>query len=215
MEKQFCKVGNTNSAIIVANNKYQSITNKTNIMKTVQLKKAQIVTLVVTLLLAFTATAQVNGWNPELENESKKALSNIIEKTPKLESFKNEAYGYAVFPRITKAAVGVGGAAGNGIVYKGQVAVGKTHLKQATVGIQFGGQQYAEVIFFENKETFEKFTNGKLKFDAQASAVALKAGAAIDAAYQDGVAVFTATKGGLMYEASIGGQHFKYEERAE
>ncbi len=179
------------------------------------MKKSQITTLVVTLLLAFTANAQLDGWNPKLENESKEALSTILEKMPKLESFKNEAFGYAVFPRITKAAIGVGGAAGNGIVYKDQIAVGKTHLKQATVGIQFGGQQYVEVIFFENEETFEKFTNGKLKFDAQASAVALKEGASIDAAYQDGVAVFTATKGGLMYEASIGGQHFKYEERAK
>ncbi len=179
------------------------------------MKKSQITALVVTLLLAFTANAQLDGWNPKLENESKEALSTILEKMPKLESFKNEAFGYAVFPRITKAAIGVGGAAGNGIVYKDQIAVGKTHLKQATVGIQFGGQQYVEVIFFENEETFEKFTNGKLKFDAQASAVALKEGASIDAAYQDGVAVFTATKGGLMYEASIGGQHFKYEERAK
>ncbi len=215
MEKQFCKVGNTKSAIIMANNNFQTKTNKMNIMKTVQMKKSQIVTIVVTLLLAFTANAQLDGWNPKLENESKQALSTILEKTPKLESFKNEAFGYAVFPRITKAAIGVGGAAGNGIVYKDQIAVGKAHLKQATVGIQFGGQQYVEVIFFENEETFEKFTNGKLKFDAQASAVALKEGASIDAAYQDGVAVFTATKGGLMYEASIGGQHFKYEERAE
>ena len=100
-------------------------------MKTVQMKKSQIVTIVVTLLLAFTANAQLDGWNPKLENESKQALSTILEKTPKLESFKNEAFGYAVFPRITKAAIGVGGAAGNGIVYKNQIAVGKTHLKQA------------------------------------------------------------------------------------
>ncbi len=215
MEKQFCKVGNTKSAILMANNKYQTRKSKMNIMKTVQLKKLQIVTLVVTLLLVFTANAQVSRWNPELENEAKEALSTILKKTPKLESFKNEAYRYAVFPRITKAAIGVGGAAGNGIVYKDQIAVGKAHVKQATVGIQFGGQQYVEVIFFENEETFEKFTNGKLKFDAQASAVALKAGASIDAAYQDGVAVFTATKGGLMYEASIGGQHFKYEPKTD
>lgn len=215
MEKQFCKVGNTKSVIIMASNNHRTRTNKKNIIKTVQLKKSQIVTIVVTLLFAFTANAQLEGWNPELENESKKALSTILEKTPRLASFKNEAYGYAVFPRITKAAIGVGGAAGNGIVYKDHIVVGKAHLKQATVGIQFGGQQYVEVIFFENEEAFEKFTNGKLKFDAQASAVALKEGAAIDAAYQDGVAVFTATKGGLMYEASIGGQHFKYEQRTE
>ena len=79
--------------------------------------------------------------------------------------------------------------------------------------MQLGGQQYSEVIFFENEKSFEKFTNGNLKFDAQASAVALKKGASIDAAYSNGVAVFTRTKGGLMYEASIGGQHFTFKSR--
>lgn len=213
MQTQFCSVGTIRSASSITKNEVQKTFKKTNIMKTVQLRTSKMATVVLALLLSITMNAQVNGWNPELESDSKEALRTILEKTPKLEAFKNEAYGYAVFPRITKAAIAVGGAAGNGIVYRDDVAVGKTHLKQANIGIQFGGQQYTEVIFFESKETFEKFINGKLKFDAQASAVALKSGAAIDAAYQDGVAVFTATNGGLMYEASIGGQHFKYESK--
>lgn len=170
--------------------------------------------LVFALFISVTTNAQVNGWNPELENESKEALSAVIDKAPKLESFKEKAYGYAVFPRVTKGAIGIGAAAGNGIVFKDHEAIGSAKLKQATVGIQFGGQQYVEIIFFEDMVSFVKFTNGKLKFDAQAAAVALKAGASIDAAYQDGVAVFTMTKGGLMYEASIGGQHFKFEPKA-
>ena len=110
-------------------------------MKSIQLKKSQTGTILATLLLAFTANAQEDGWNPELENESVEALSTILEKTPRLESFKNGAYGHAVFPRITKVAAGVGGAAGTGIIYKDQIIMGKTHLKQATVGIQFGVQQ--------------------------------------------------------------------------
>jgi lipid-binding SYLF domain-containing protein len=182
-------------------------------MKTVVLRTSNIASIVLALFASITLSAQVNGWNPKLESDAQEALHTILEKTPKLASFKKEAYGYAVFPRITKAAIGVGGAAGNGVVYKDHSIVGTAHLKQATVGIQLGGQQYVEVIFFENEDAFKKFTNGKLKFDAQASAVALKAGAAIDLAYQDGVAVFTATKGGLMYEASIGGQHFKYKSK--
>ncbi len=215
MQKQSCSVGNLKPATSITQNEVQQTFKKTNSMKTVQLRTSKMVTAAMAIFLSITMNAQVNGWNPELESDSKEALTKILEKTPKLASFKKEAYGYVVFPRITKAAMGVGGAAGNGIVYKDDVVVGTTHLKQATIGIQFGGQQYVEVIFFENEEVFEKFTNGKLKFDAQASAVAFKAGAAVDAAYQDGVAVFTATKGGLMYEASIGGQHFKYEQVSE
>lgn len=169
------------------------------------------------LLLALAITnisfAQIGGWNPELENESKEAMNSMIDEAPKLQSFHDKAYGYAIFPKITKAGLAIGGAAGNGIVYKNKEITGSAKLKQASFGLQAGGQQYSEVIFFENKESFDRFTNGNLKFDAQASAVAISEGASIDVAYQNGVAVFTHIKGGLMFEASIGGQHFKYEPK--
>ena len=170
-------------------------------------------TLVVVLfgMVTMGMSAQVGGWNPEMEKEAAEALEAMIANTPKLKTFKEQAYGYAVFPKVTKAGVGIGGAVGNGLVYKQGVLVGSSKLKQASVGLQLGGQQYSEVIFFKDKEAFENFTNEKLKFDAQASAVAITEGASIDVAYNDGVAVFTRTRGGLMYEASIGGQQFSFE----
>jgi len=169
--------------------------------------------IIVSFLCSVGAIAQVGGWNPKLEEEAGSALSLMIEKTPKLKTFKTKAFGYVVFPKITKAGIGIGGAAGNGIVYQNNNVIGSSKLKQASIGLQLGGQQYSEVIFFETKEAFEHFTNGNLKFDAQASAVALKEGASINMAYRNGVAVFTRTKGGLMYEASIGGQHFTYKSK--
>ena len=164
-------------------------------------------------IMSLTLTAQVGGWNPERVEDSKNALNEMLEATPKLKSFIENAFGYAVFPKVTKAGIGVGGAAGRGIVFKSDVEVGEASLKQASIGLQLGGQQYSEVIFFENKEAYDHFINGNLKFDAQASAVAITAGASIDVAYHNGVAVFTRAKGGLMYEASIGGQHFKFEPK--
>ena len=215
METQFCKVGNINSSILLINNEKQQEQKQTNIMKTVQSKKSQIMTILLIFLLSITMNAQAGGWNPELISDSEEALQTMLEKKPKLESFYNESYGYAIFPKITKAGIAFGGAFGKGVVFKDHQVVGSSKLKQASIGLQFGGQQYSEIIFFENEESFENFINGKLKFDAQASAVALKDGASIDVAYQDGVAVFTQTKGGLMYEASIGGQHFKFESDAK
>ena len=169
------------------------------------------VMVLVTLTFNLSVIAQVGGWNPELEKEAKEALSNMLDKSPKLESFKEKAYGYAVFPKVTKAGLGIGGAAGNGIVYQNNEAIGSSKLKQASVGLQAGGQQYSEVIFFENKKAFDHFTNGNLKFDSQASAVAITVGVSVDVAYKNAVAVFTHTLGGLMYEASIGGQHFTFK----
>jgi lipid-binding SYLF domain-containing protein len=163
------------------------------------------------MLCTLSVTAQTGGWNAELNTEADEALAKMIEEVPKLETFKTKAYAYAVFPKITKAGIGIGGAAGQGVVYKDHDPVGTSKLKQASIGLQLGGQQYSEVIFFENEEAFEHFTNGNLKFDAQASAVAITEGASADVSYSDGVAVFTQAIGGLMYEASIGGQHFTYK----
>lgn len=161
--------------------------------------------------LASYLQAQVGGWNPEMEKDAATALASMIENTSRLQVFKDKAYGYAVYPKVTKAGVGIGGAAGRGIVYKSGAIVGSSKLKQGSIGLQIGGQQYSEVIFFKDQEAFENFTNGNLKFDAQASAVALDEGASIDAAYNEGVAVFTQIIGGLMVESSVGGQHFTFD----
>jgi lipid-binding SYLF domain-containing protein len=83
-------------------------------------------------------------------------------------------------------------------------------MKQVSVGFQFGGQAYREVIFFENQAAVDRFKQDKIEFDAQASAVAATVGASGNVKYRDGVMIFTQEKGGLMYEASVGGQKFKY-----
>lgn len=121
------------------------------------------------------------------------------------------AAGYAVFPNIGKGAIGIGGAHGNGEVVSGGEALGKTEMHQVTVGLQLGGQSFAQVIFFKEQKDLDDFMEGNFEFDAQVSAVALTAGASADAAYDHGVAVFSMAKGGLMYEAAIGGQKFDFE----
>lgn len=122
----------------------------------------------------------------------------------------DNAYAYAMFPNIGKGAIGVGGAAGNGIVYEKGKIIGKANMKQVTVGFQFGGQAYREVIFFEDKETLNRFKKNNIEFSAEASAVAATVGASAKAKYAKGVMIFTQEKSGLMYEASVGGQKFKF-----
>jgi lipid-binding SYLF domain-containing protein len=144
--------------------------------------------------------------------------------------FFGKSYGYAVFPTIGKGGIGIGGAHGTGRVYQKGAYVGDTSMTQVTVGLQLGGQAFSQIIFFEDKRAFDEFTSGNFEFGAQASAVAITAGAQAQAGtagtgagasggqhdaktaggYQKGMATFTVAKGGLMYEASIGGQKFKY-----
>lgn len=148
----------------------------------------------------------------EMEQEVKDGLALWIKENPSIKEHFHSEYGFAFFPKITKGGLGIGGAGGHGLVFEDKEVIGSSSLAQATFGLQAGGQQYMEVIFFEDKEAMDRFKGGKLKFSGQASAVALKEGASADLAYQDGVAIFTKVKGGLMAEASIGGQKFKFKE---
>ena len=182
-------------------------------MKKALFNRLQAALVILVMFASLGLSAQIGGWKADLVEDSEKALAEMIKQQPKLQSFKDKSYGYAVFPKVTKGAFGVGGAGGKGIVYKNHVPTGESTLSQVTIGFQAGGQQYKEVIFFENATAYDKFTNKKVKFDGQASAVAITEGGSVDIAFKDGIAVFTQTSGGLMFEASIGGQHFSFKPK--
>jgi len=139
------------------------------------------------------------------------ALAKAKAQDPTLQAFLDRAYGYAIFPTVGKGAAGVGGAYGKGEVFERGKKIGYCDLSQATIGLALGGQSFTEIIAFENKAALDDFRNGKLKFAAQASATALKAGASESAKFTDGVSVLTANPEGLMGEASIGGQTFSFQ----
>jgi lipid-binding SYLF domain-containing protein len=125
-----------------------------------------------------------------------------------LDGFLRNAYGYAIFPSVGKGGFIVGGGHGRGEVYEQGKFIGFADITQATVGAQVGGQTYSELIVFQNKQALDNFRYGKIKFTANASAVAIKSGASAAANYSNGVAIFTMAQGGLMAEAAVGGQEF-------
>lgn len=161
------------------------------------------------IVLSVTGFAQ-DSKDRELIRESEEARTQFVKADSLMQSLFNDSYGYVIFPNVGKGAIGVGGAAGNGIVFEHGTPVGSAKLKQVSIGFQFGGQVYREVIFFQNQDALDRFKQGKFEFAAQASAVAVTAGASANVKYTDGVMVFTQEKKGLMYEASIGGQKFGY-----
>jgi lipid-binding SYLF domain-containing protein len=143
--------------------------------------------------------------------DSKEAKASFKTADPSMENlFKNSA-GYVIFPNVGKGGVVVGGAAGRGTVYQKGTPVGTAQMIQATVGAQAGGQAYREIIFFKDKDALDRFMDNKFEFSEQASAIAVKAGAAANTDYRNGVSVFSQEKGGLMLEASLGGQKFTYK----
>ena len=161
------------------------------------------------LTVGNTAAAQSDK-EKDLIGDCTAAKEEFIKTDSLMQSLFESAYGYVIFPNIGKGAIGVGGATGNGIVYEKGTMIGKASMTQVTVGFQFGGQAYRELIFFESKEALDRFKENKIEFSAEASAVAVTVGASANVKYTNGVMIFSQQKGGLMYEASVGGQKFKF-----
>ena len=156
---------------------------------------------------------------------------DLFKGIPQVAPYFANAYGYAVWQRIGRGGLGIGGARGKGQVYQGGKVTGFATLTDITFGAQAGGQAYRQVIFFENKAAYDKFTGGKFEFDASASAVAVTASAQASAGtrgastsagagnpstgagagYVNGMQTFTMAEGGLMYAATIGGQKYNFD----
>jgi lipid-binding SYLF domain-containing protein len=178
------------------------------------------------LSIAALALAVSPAWADEYTD-----TINLFKNAGQSGEFFKTAYGYAVFPTIGKGGIGVGGAFGKGRVYAKGKHVGDTSMTQLTIGFQLGGEGFSEIIFFEDERSFKEFTKGNFEFGADASAVAITAAAGAKASttgasagasggkkdaatagkYYKGMATFTIVKGGLMYEASVGGQKFSYK----
>ncbi|MFY9941281.1 MAG: lipid-binding SYLF domain-containing protein [Desulfobacterales bacterium] len=166
------------------------------------------------------------------EAEDYSGTINVFKESPAVAKFFKNSYGYAVFPTIGKAGFIVGGTYGKGQVYRDGKVTGKTSVVEGSIGFQLGGEAFSQIIFFEDKRAYDEFTSGNFEFGATAQAVVITAGAQAKAGttgtsagasagpktgvqaeteYVKGMATFVHSKGGLMYEASIGGQKFTFE----
>lgn len=167
----------------------------------------------ITALLAvgvITGCKSTGEKRDELTPKVAEAKAEFLKSDPSLQPIFDKAAGYVLFPSVAKGALGVGAASGTGQVYEKDKAIGQAALTQVTIGFQAGGQAYSELILFEDQTALENFKKGNMELSAQASAVAVTAGASANAKYEKGLMVLTMTKGGLMYEASVGGQKFSY-----
>jgi lipid-binding SYLF domain-containing protein len=180
------------------------------------------------LVMVFLLTA---GSGSQIFADEYSQTISVFKNSLAVQPFFDNSYGYAVFPTVGKGGFVIGGAFGKGQVYKQRTLSGKVSLSKITVGFQLGGQAYSEIIILQDKRAYDEFTRGNYEFDASASAVAITAGAQARAGsqgatagasagpatgvqaeinYTKGMAVFVHTKGGLMYEAAIGGQKFDF-----
>jgi lipid-binding SYLF domain-containing protein len=175
-------------------------------------------------LLLFVATASV-----AFADEVSDTVAEFRQATGSKEFFNN-AYAYAVLPTVGKGAILVGGGHGKGVMFQNGSRVGTVTLNQISVGLQVGGQKFSQIVFIQNKKTYDNFIAGGFEFGAQASAVAVRsgvnassgttgstggvsgtAGTDLKGGYTQGVAVFIISKGGLMVEGALAGQTFSFK----
>lgn len=181
------------------------------------------------LIVALVISVAGPAW-AKREVEDYTETINKFKQSSSVAPLFNSAYAYAVFPSVGKAGLGVGASRGKGQVYLNDAVIGFTALTELSIGFQAGGQAYSQVIFFENKAALDTFTSGNFEFDAEAGAIAIQSGASAKAgtegagagantggaggsyagSYYKGMLVLTMAKGGLMYEASLGGQKYSY-----
>lgn len=157
---------------------------------------------------------------------------DVFQSDPALKPYFENAYGYAVFPTVGRGGLGLGGSYGTGRVYEQEKYMGDVTVAKISIGLQAGGQAFSQIVFLQDKRAFDEFVGGRFEFDASASAVIIVAGAQAQAGtagasasagigmgttgqveygYNKGMAVFIHPLGGLMYEASIGGQRFRFK----
>jgi lipid-binding SYLF domain-containing protein len=162
------------------------------------------------LFLSVSLFAQ-NSDDKKVINDAQKAKAAFLEANPKLQSYFDDAKAYVIFPNVGKGAVIVGAASGNGAVYERGVLVGMASMKQLDIGAQIGGKAYSEIIFLKTDKAVQELMDDNFRFGSNVSAIAVnQSPPSFDITYNDGVAVFTLPKEGLMAEVSVGGQKFDY-----
>lgn len=167
-----------------------------------------------TILLLFMGVivfAQ-NSDDKKVIQDAQNAKKAFLEANPKVQSYFDDAKAYVIFPNVGKGAFIVGAASGNGAVYEEGILVGMADLKQVDIGAQIGGKAFTEVIFFKTDKAVKDFKSGDFKLAGNISAIAAdKSSPSLDLKYNDGIAVFTLPKEGLMAEVSVGGQKLNYK----
>ena len=171
------------------------------------MKTTRVVGLIATLTVAGAIAAAAAE---RLSTDVRDTVQMYQSHSPAMQRLFDTCYGYAVFPSVGQGAIGIGGAEGRGQVFEKGALIGTVKLTQASAGAQLGAQSYSEVIFFETPKALDDFKDGKTAFSAGLSAALAAKGGGGEAKYEGGVIVHTMARSGLMFEASIGGQHFKF-----
>lgn len=170
------------------------------------------------IVLASAMPSAMADWRADPSDRqqvaAEQAIAVIREKRPDSGRFFDEAYGFSIFPKIIRIGLGFGGAYGRGLVVEGDEVIGSTSFRQFTSGIQAGARSFSMILFFKDRQALEYYKASERQFLGQAGLALATYGVAGTPAFNDGVAIFTVTRLGLMAEFTVSGARFTFEPNA-
>jgi lipid-binding SYLF domain-containing protein len=172
--------------------------------------KSSVVAMLVLSVAACGGAPKTSSERVSLEESARGTLTAMQQRDPSLRNHLMNARAYVVFPSIGKGGAIVGGAFGRGVLYELGQPTGYVELTQASLGAQLGGQSFSELIVIRDVDTLQNIKRGKFDMGADASVVALTAGAAGSTSLDKNTTVFVMPRGGLMADISVSGQRLKY-----
>lgn len=172
--------------------------------------------LIAAVLIALPAagcvvTPQTAMAQAELDSEAREALADAVASDPHAAQVIDSALSIAVFPHIGRGALVLGAAYGSGVYYVHGNLAGFCDVNQASLGLAIGGEAYTEIVCLLTPDAVARFEGDVYSLNAQASAVAFTFGKVAHDAYSNDVAIFVRDEAGLMLDASIGVQEYRYK----
>jgi lipid-binding SYLF domain-containing protein len=167
----------------------------------------------IVLLVAGARPAAPADKAAELSKNAQAALTALYAKVPAAKALGAKAQAVLVFPKVTKAGLGIGGQHGDGALLRGGKAVAYYSTSGASFGLQAGGQTYGYAMFFMNAKALEQLDVAKgFEVGVGPTVVVMdegKAKSATTTTMNDDIYAFIFSQKGLMGGLGIQGNNIR------
>lgn len=169
-----------------------------------------IFTTCIAALLAFSVVTSAQAASKKkIDRRVKEALVEFHQLVNGSEGLLKRARGVLIFPKVTKAGIGIGGEKGDGALLVRGKTVGYYRTISASIGLQFGVQTRRQMIIFLDQGALDAFRNSdnwEVGVDGSVALVTLDAGGKISTETEGAPAMgFIFGAKGLMYNLTLEG----------
>lgn len=175
--------------------------------------KKVVISFVAFSFLIFSSGVSEAASKKKIDKRVVEAIAEFKDKVSGAEELLNKAAGFLIFPKVTKAGIGIGGERGEGALIIGGNTVDYYRTTSASVGLQLGFQTRKQFMFFMTDDALDGFRNSsgwEVGVDGSVALIEIGAGGAIDTNTIDQPVIgFILSNKGLMYNLTLEGTKIK------